>query len=94
MLSRIGASPQRNERLDIKLSFIFEELIRFGANMSPTIIILLAIWLGLNVAFVTMRIYLTADRRPRDGRDAAKYPGSSPGRRGSAVVKSLARPLA
>ena len=62
--------------------------------MSPTVITLLAIWLGLNVAFVTMRIYLTADRRPRDGRDAAKYPGSSPGRRGSAVVKSLARPLA
>lgn len=61
--------------------------------MSPTIITLLAIWLGLNVAFVTMRIYLTADRRPRNERDAAKYSGSSP-RRGSAVVKSLARPLA
>jgi hypothetical protein len=42
--------------------------------MLPTIITLLAIWLGLNVAFVTMRIYLTADRRPRDGRGAAEYP--------------------
>jgi hypothetical protein len=62
--------------------------------MSPTIITLLAIWLGLNVAFVTMRIYLTADRRRRDERDAVEYRGSSPGRRGSAIVKSLARPFA
>jgi hypothetical protein len=40
--------------------------------MSPTIIILLAAWLGLNVAFVALRIYVT--RRSRDETEAVGYP--------------------
>jgi hypothetical protein len=31
----------------------------------PTIIALLAAWLGLNVAFVAIRFYVTAGKRPR-----------------------------
>jgi hypothetical protein len=33
--------------------------------MSSMIIILVAAWLGLNAAFVAMRLYLTADNAPR-----------------------------
>jgi hypothetical protein len=47
---------------------------RSGVDMSPTIIILLAAWLGLNVAFVALRIYVTSNRRSRDETEAAGYP--------------------
>lgn len=43
-------------------------------NVSTTIILLLAAWLGLNVAFVAMRFYVTADRRSRAEPDIAGYP--------------------
>ena len=41
--------------------------------MLPTIIILLAAWLGLNVAFVALRMYVTADHRPRGTADVMGY---------------------
>lgn len=42
--------------------------------MSQTIITVLAAWLGLNVAFVTVRIYVTAARHLRDENEAVGYP--------------------
>ena len=42
--------------------------------MSSTIIIVLAAWLGLNAAFVAIRIYLTADRTSRAEHDLGRYP--------------------
>jgi hypothetical protein len=42
--------------------------------VSPPIIALLAVWLGLNVAFVAIRFYVTAGKRPRVAREVAGYP--------------------
>jgi hypothetical protein len=42
--------------------------------VSSTIIVSLAAWLGLNVAFVAMRFYVTADRRSRTEPDVVGYP--------------------
>jgi hypothetical protein len=42
--------------------------------VSSTIIALLAVWLGLNVAFVAMRFYVTAGKRPRVAPMVAGYP--------------------
>lgn len=42
--------------------------------MSTTITVLLAAWLGLNVAFVAMRFYVTADRGPSAKPDIIGYP--------------------
>ena len=42
--------------------------------MSTTIIVLLAAWLGSNVAFVVTRLYVTADRGPRAKPDFIGYP--------------------
>ncbi len=42
--------------------------------MSSTIIALLAAWLGLNVAFVAMRFYVTAGKRPRAVPEGVGYP--------------------
>jgi hypothetical protein len=47
---------------------------RSEVDMSPTIIILLAAWLGLNVAFVALRIYVTSNRRSGDETEAVGYP--------------------
>ncbi len=41
--------------------------------MSPTIIVLLAAWLGLNVAFAAVRIYVTANRGLHDELDVVSY---------------------
>jgi hypothetical protein len=41
--------------------------------MSTTIIVLLAAWLGLNVVFVVMRFYVTADRDSRAKADIIGY---------------------
>jgi hypothetical protein len=43
-------------------------------NVSSTIIALLAAWLGLNVAFVAMRFYVTAGKRPRMAPKVVEYP--------------------
>jgi hypothetical protein len=43
-------------------------------KVSTTIIVLLAAWLGLNVAFVAMRFYVTADRGSRAKPDIIGYP--------------------
>jgi hypothetical protein len=42
--------------------------------VSPPIIALLAVWLGLNVAFVAIRFYVTAGKRPRVAPVVAGYP--------------------
>jgi hypothetical protein len=42
--------------------------------MSSTIITLLAVWLGLNVAFVAMRCYVTAGCGSRAKPDIIGYP--------------------
>lgn len=42
--------------------------------MSTTIIVLLAAWLGLNVAFVVTRFYVTAGRGSRAKPDIVGYP--------------------
>jgi hypothetical protein len=42
--------------------------------VSPTIIALLAAWLGLNVAFVAMRFYVTAGKRPGAAPEVVRYP--------------------
>jgi hypothetical protein len=42
--------------------------------VSTTIIVLLAAWLGLNVAFVAMRFYVTADHRSRTEPDVVGHP--------------------
>jgi hypothetical protein len=42
--------------------------------VSPTIIALLAAWLGLNVAFVAIRFYVTAGKSPRAAPKAVGYP--------------------
>lgn len=42
--------------------------------MSSTIIALLAAWLGLNVAFVAIRFYVTAGERPRVAPEVIRYP--------------------
>jgi hypothetical protein len=42
--------------------------------MLSTITILLAIWLGLNAAFVAIRFYFTADQAARAERDFVRYP--------------------
>ena len=33
-----------------------------------TLLICLAIWLGLNVAFVALRLYVTSDRKPQQSK--------------------------
>jgi hypothetical protein len=43
-------------------------------NVSPTIIALLAAWLGLNVAFVAIRFYVTAGKHPRAAPEVVGYP--------------------
>jgi hypothetical protein len=43
-------------------------------NVSTTIILLLAAWLSLNVAFVAMRFYVTADHGSHAEPDIAGYP--------------------
>jgi hypothetical protein len=42
--------------------------------VSTTIIVLLAAWFGLNVAFVVMRFYVTAGRASRAKPDIIGYP--------------------
>jgi hypothetical protein len=42
--------------------------------VSPTIIALLAGWLGLNVVFVAIRFYVTAGESPRAAPDVVGYP--------------------
>ena len=42
--------------------------------MSSTIIALLAAWLGLNVAFVAIRFYVTAGKSPRAAPKVVGYP--------------------
>jgi len=42
--------------------------------VSSTIIALLAAWLGLNVAFVAIRFYVTADKSPRVAQKVVGYP--------------------
>jgi len=42
--------------------------------VSTTIIVLLAAWLGLNVAFVAMRFYVTSERRSSAESDIVGYP--------------------
>jgi hypothetical protein len=42
--------------------------------VSTTIILLLAAWLGLNVAFVAMRFYATAGNRSGAEPDIVGYP--------------------
>jgi hypothetical protein len=42
--------------------------------MSQTIIIFLAAWLGSNVAFVAVRLYMTANHRQGETSDATRYP--------------------
>jgi hypothetical protein len=42
--------------------------------MSLTVVILLASWLGLNVAFVAIRLYVTADPTPDTSVDLVRYP--------------------
>jgi hypothetical protein len=49
-------------------------LILSGEHMSSTITILLAAWLGLNVAFVAIRFYVTADQTPHGERNLGRYP--------------------
>jgi len=76
-LNRIGALPHRKMRLVMKLSLIYSsgELIPVTEKkVSTTIIVLLAAWLGLNVAFVAMRFYVTADRGSRAKPDIIGYP--------------------
>jgi hypothetical protein len=43
-------------------------------KVSTTIIVLLAAWLGLNVAFVVMRFYVTTDRGACAKPDIVGYP--------------------
>jgi hypothetical protein len=42
--------------------------------VSSTIIALLAAWLGFNVAFVAIRFYVTAGKRPRVTPEVIGYP--------------------
>jgi hypothetical protein len=42
--------------------------------MMSTIVILLALWLGLNVAFVAIRLYLTSDHRTHAEDNLVRYP--------------------
>jgi hypothetical protein len=42
--------------------------------MLSTIMIVLAIWLGLNAAFVAIRIYITADQAARAEHDFVRSP--------------------
>jgi hypothetical protein len=42
--------------------------------MSSTIFILLAAWLGLNVAFIAVRLYVTASPTPRAEPGLSRYP--------------------
>jgi hypothetical protein len=44
--------------------------------MSLTVVILLASWLGLNVAFVAIRLYVTADPTSDTSADLIRYPRS------------------
>ena len=42
--------------------------------MLSTIMIVLAIWLGLNAAFVAIRFYITADQAAHGEREFVRYP--------------------
>ncbi len=42
--------------------------------MLSTIMIVLAIWLGLNAAFVAIRLYITADQAAHAEYDFARHP--------------------
>jgi hypothetical protein len=42
--------------------------------MLSTIVIVLAIWLGLNAAFVAMRLYITAERSAHAEHEFIRYP--------------------
>jgi hypothetical protein len=42
--------------------------------MLSTIMIVLAIWLGLNAAFVAIRFYITADQAAHAKHDFVRYP--------------------
>jgi len=42
--------------------------------MTPTIVVLLALWLGSNAVFLALRLYATADRAPHAERDFVGYP--------------------
>jgi hypothetical protein len=77
-----GAIAQQNwcvaaskpEARDTVFFYICRRGFRSGVGTSPTIIILLAAWLGLNVAFVAVRIYVTSDRRRRNESEVVEYP--------------------
>ena len=42
--------------------------------MALTIAIILAVWLGLNVAFVAIRLYVTADPTSHAKRNTIRHP--------------------
>ena len=42
--------------------------------MMSTIIVLMASWLGLNVAFVAIRLFLTSDHRTHAVDNLVRYP--------------------
>lgn len=45
-----------------------------GEDMLSTVLIVLAIWLGLNTAFAAIRFYVTADRPAHAEPDFVRYP--------------------
>jgi hypothetical protein len=58
----------------IKLIRIWAKKECQGKNMASTSIILLAVWLGLNAAFIVVRLFATANCVANDAPDFAGYP--------------------